>query len=62
MLQKVNLLVTIDLQDVYALEFTGKILADVNSYYDFSQWQKLGFDIPSLHADPMFTNPEQGEF
>ena len=39
-----------------------KILADVNSYNDFSQWQELGFDENSLHADPMFTNPEQGEF
>ena len=43
-----------------------KVLANVeaesNAYYNFSQWQALGFDINSVHADPMFSNPAQGEF
>ncbi len=39
-----------------------KVLADSNSYYDFTQWQAQGYDENSTNSDPIFINPIQGEF
>ncbi len=39
-----------------------KVRAESSSYYNFLEWQDLGFDGSSIHQDPMFVNPLQGEF
>jgi hypothetical protein len=45
--------------DGYAIRLTG---SGGPSTLPFSEWQRMGNDVHSLIADPMFVDPEQGDY